>query len=237
MTRAALLAVDGLEVRYGGLVAVQRIGFDVAPGEAVALLGANGAGKSTVMKAVIGLLRPQAGRIAFDGIPIAALRTDRRARLGIGYCPEGRRVFPGLTVRENLAVASWENAAARERRMDEMFAAFPMLAERQRSLAWQLSGGQQQMLAIGRSLMNRPRLLLLDEPSLGLSPKLVDAVFGRIAGIVASGTSVLLAEQNAARALEVCARAVVLQLGRVTRAGRSAELAASDAIRAAFLGS
>jgi branched-chain amino acid transport system ATP-binding protein len=233
---APLLSVEALEVRYGAVAALRGASIAVAANEAVALLGANGAGKSTLMKAVIGLLRPAAGRILFDGRPIEALRADRRARLGIGYCPEGRRTFPGLTVRENLAVACWGNARLRTQRTDAMFALFPALAERQGTLAWQLSGGQQQMLAIGRSLMDAPRLLLLDEPSLGLSPLLTDAVLGRIPAIVAGGTAVLLAEQNAAKALQICTRAVVLKLGQVVAEGPAADLAASDDVRAAFLG-
>ena len=231
-----LLSVQGLEVRYGAVPALHGVTLDVAAGEAVALLGANGAGKSTLMKAIIGLLRPAAGRVIFGDQPIEAMRADRRARLGIGYCPEGRRTFPGLTVAENLAVACWATARIRARRMDSMFALFPVLAQRRATLAWQLSGGQQQMLAIGRSLMDAPRLLLLDEPSLGLSPLLTDEVLGRIPVIVAEGTSVLLAEQNAAKALQLCQRAVVLKIGRVTAEGSAAGLAASDEVRAAFLG-
>jgi branched-chain amino acid transport system ATP-binding protein len=231
-----LLSIEGLEVRYGAVSALRGIAITVAAHEAVALLGANGAGKSTLMKAVIGLLRPATGRILFDGRPIEAVRTDRRSRLGIGYCPEGRRTFPGMTVRENLLVACWGNTRQRAQRIDAMFAMFPALAERQATLAWQLSGGQQQMLAIGRSLMDAPRLLLLDEPSLGLSPLLTDEVLGRIPAIVAGGTAVLLAEQNAAKALAVCSRGVVLKLGQVAVEGLAADLAASDEIRAAFLG-
>jgi branched-chain amino acid transport system ATP-binding protein len=233
---APILSVQALEAGYGAVPALRGIDLIVGANEAVALLGANGAGKSTLMKSVIGLLRPTAGHILFDGRRIDQLRADRRARLGIGYCPEGRRTFPGLTVRENLAVACWGSARLRERRIAEMFALFPALAERQGTYAWQLSGGQQQMLAISRSLMDAPRLLLLDEPSLGLSPLLTDEVLGRIPTIVAAGTSVLLAEQNANKALRVCARAVVLKLGQVVAAGRSADLAASEEIRAAFLG-
>jgi branched-chain amino acid transport system ATP-binding protein len=231
-----LLSIEALEVRYGAVPALRGVVMTVAAGEAVALLGANGAGKSTLMKSVIGLLRPAAGRIVFDGAPIEGLRTDRRARLGIGYCPEGRRVFAGMTVRENLLVACWGNGRVRAQRIEAMFAMFPALAERQGMLAWQLSGGQQQMLAIGRSLMDAPRLLLLDEPSLGLSPRLTDEVLGRIPDIVAGGTAVLLAEQNVAKALGVCSRAVVLKLGQVAAVGGAAELAASDLVRAAFLG-
>jgi branched-chain amino acid transport system ATP-binding protein len=231
-----LLSVEALEVRYGAVPALHGVDIVVGANEAVALLGANGAGKSTLMKAIIGLLRPSAGRILFDGQPLGGLRADRRARLGIGYCPEGRRIFPGLTVRENLAVACWASARVREQRIGAMFALFPALGERQAVSAWQLSGGQQQMLAIGRSLMDAPRLVLLDEPSLGLSPRLTDEVLGRIPAIVAGGTAVLLAEQNVAKALSVCTRAVVLKFGRVATTGRAADLAASDDIRAAFLG-
>jgi branched-chain amino acid transport system ATP-binding protein len=231
-----LLSVEAMEVRYGAVQALSGVGFAVAANEAVALLGANGAGKSTLMKAVIGLLRPSVGRILFDGKPVEAMRADRRARLGIGFCPEGRRVFPGLTVYENLAVACWGTARIRALRIDAMYALFPILAERRATLAWKLSGGQQQMLAIGRSLMDAPRLLLLDEPSLGLSPLLTDEVLGRIPAIVAGGTAVLLAEQNAAKALQICTRAIVLRLGRITAVGPAAELAASDDVRTAFLG-
>ena len=233
---APILSVEALDVRYGSVPALRGVSLQVAAGEAVALLGANGAGKSTLMKAVIGLLRPSAGRILFDGRGLDEVRADRRARLGIGYCPEGRRTFPGLTVRENLSVACWGSARIRGQRIDAMFALFPVLAERQATLAWQLSGGQQQMLAIGRALMDAPRLLLLDEPSLGLSPRLTDEVLDRIPGIAAGGTAVLLAEQNAAKALRVCARAVLLKLGRVTAEGGAADLAANDDVRAAFLG-
>jgi branched-chain amino acid transport system ATP-binding protein len=232
----SLLSVEALAVRYGAVPALRGVSIAVGANEAVALLGANGAGKSTLMKAVIGLLRPASGRILFDGNAVETLRADRRARLGIGYCPEGRRTFPGLSVRENLAVACWGDARMRARRTEEIFAMFPALAARQGTLAWQLSGGQQQMLALGRSLMDAPRLLLLDEPSLGLSPLLTDEVLGRIPSIVAAGTSVLLAEQNAAKALQVCTRAVVLKLGRVAAEGPAPALAASDEVRAAFLG-
>jgi branched-chain amino acid transport system ATP-binding protein len=233
---APLLAVEGLTVGYGGGIAVQGIDLTVGEGQVVALLGGNGAGKSTLLKAIIGLLRPSIGRIAFAGRPIDHLRTDRRTRLGIGYCPEGRRVFPGLSVWENLAVACWDGPRLRAERMAEVFAMFPALAEHRSRPAWELSGGGQQMLAIGRALMNGPRLVLLDEPSLGLSPRLVAAVFERIRAIAAAGTAVLLAEQNAASALQVCERAYVLQVGRVVRAGSAAQIAGSRDIQAAFLG-
>ena len=232
----SLLSVEGLDVSYGQVAALRAVTIDVDANEAVALLGANGAGKSTLIKSIIGLLRPVSGRITLGGQALGGLPANRRARLGIGYCPEGRRTFPGLTVRENLLVACWGNATVRAQRVAAMFGLFPVLEERQATPAWQLSGGQQQMLAIGRSLMDAPRLLLLDEPSLGLSPRLTDEVLGRIPAIVAGGTSVLLAEQNAAKALQVCGRAVVLKLGRVTLAGRSHDLASSEEVRAAFLG-
>ena len=226
-----LLEVEQLGVRYGAALALQSVSFHVAPGEAVALLGPNGAGKTTLLRAVMGLVRPAAGRVLFDGRPLTAAPAHVRARLGIGYCPEGRRVFPGLTVRENLLVACWASARIRARRLEEAFTLFPALAERPATPAWQLSGGQQQMLALGRALMDGPRLLLLDEPSLGLSPRLADEVLGRVPGIAAAGTAVLLAESNAARALRVCARAVVLEHGLVGSAGTAAALAGSDEVR------
>ncbi len=232
----ALLEVDGIEVRYGGVAALRGVSLRVEAGQAVALLGANGAGKSTLIKAVMGLLRTHAGQIRFDGRAFGALAPERRARLGVGYCPEGRRTFPGLQVRENLLVACWEGAAERERRVEEVFALFPALMAKAYHPAWQLSGGQQQMLAIGRSLMGHPRLLLLDEPSLGLSPVLTDEVIARIPVITAGGAAVLLAEQNAAKALSVCSQAWVLRTGQVVGQGPAAEMARSPDVRKAFLG-
>ena len=232
----ALLEVDGVEVRYSGVAALRGVSLRVEAGQAVALLGANGAGKSTLMKSVMGLLRTSVGAIRFDGRVMGRTAPERRARMGMGYCPEGRRIFPGLMVRENLLVACWEGAAERGRRMEAMFELFPALRTKADHPAWQLSGGQQQMLAIGRSLMGAPRLLLLDEPSLGLSPVLTDEVIARIPVITAGGTAVLLAEQNAAKALGVCSRAWVLRSGQVVGEGEAAELARSPAVRAAFLG-
>lgn len=232
----ALLEIDAIEVRYGGVAALRGVSLRVEAGQAVALLGANGAGKSTLMKAVMGLLRTTAGAVRFDGRVLGALAPEKRSRMGIGYCPEGRRTFPGLQVRENLLVACWERAAERNRRVDEMFDLFPALRAKADHPAWQLSGGQQQMLAIGRSLMGRPRLLLLDEPSLGLSPVLTNEVIARIPIITAGGTAVLLAEQNAAKALAVCNEAWVLQTGQVVTHGAADELARSPEVRRAFLG-
>jgi branched-chain amino acid transport system ATP-binding protein len=236
VTAAPLLRLTGLEVAYGAIPALRGIDLTVAAGEAVALLGANGAGKSTLIKAVMGFLRPSAGEIVFAGVSLAGLPIERRARLGLGLCPEGRRVFPGMTVEENLEVASAEAAAVRRRRIDAVYAVFPQLAEKRRARGWTLSGGQQQMLAIGRALMGAPRLLLLDEPSLGLSPRLVSEVLDRVRDVVRTGTAVLLAEQNVAKALAVADRAYLLQVGAVVGEGPAGALATSDAVRRAFLG-
>jgi branched-chain amino acid transport system ATP-binding protein len=212
--------------------ALDGVSLGVGDGEAVALLGANGAGKSTLLRAVIGLVSPSSGAIRLDDTDIAALRPERRAREGIGYVPEGRRVFPGMTVRDNLLVACREDPASL---LATVHALFPVLEERQKQLAWSLSGGQQQMLAIGRALMTRPRLLLLDEPSLGLSPKLAAELFLRIGEIAARGTSVILAEQNVAGALRICRRGYVLRLGRVVAEGSSAALLENPDLRGTIL--
>jgi branched-chain amino acid transport system ATP-binding protein len=232
----ALLEIRNLAVRYGQITALREVSLDVRQGEAVALVGANGAGKTTLLKSIIGLIGAAGGTIALNGVSLARQSPHKRARLGVGYCPEGRRVFPGLTVRENLEVASPRYGAAVGARRDEVFALFPNLAERRDVPGWQLSGGQQQMLAIGRALMTEPKLLLLDEPSLGLSPLLVGQVLDRVRDIVASGASVLLAEQNMAKALAVADRAYVLQLGTVALSGPAAEIAASTQVKKAFLG-
>jgi branched-chain amino acid transport system ATP-binding protein len=232
----ALLQVTGLTARYGQITALEAATIEVRAGEAVALVGANGAGKTTLMKSVMGFVAPAAGAIDYDGRPLAGVAVSARARLGLGYSPEGRRVFPGMTVRENLEVASRAGRAATRGRLDEVYAMFPALAQKAAALGWQLSGGQQQMLAIGRALMTAPRLLLLDEPSLGLSPILTTEVLGRVRSIVARGTAVLLAEQNVAMALAVADRAYVLQVGRVVESGPAAELRQNPRIREAFLG-
>ncbi len=231
-----LLEVSGLAARYGQIEALRGVSLAVAEGEAVALLGANGAGKSTLMKVLMGLLPPASGEVRFDARTLAGVPAHTRARLGLGYAPEGRRVFPGMTVLENLEVANRGGGAGRRALVEEVFAMFPALQARQAALGWQLSGGEQQMLAIGRALMSRPRLLLLDEPSLGLSPMLMIEVLHRIRAIVARGTAVLLAEQNVAEALKVADRAYVLQLGRVVREGDAAALRHDRSIREAFLG-
>jgi branched-chain amino acid transport system ATP-binding protein len=233
---SGLLDIEGLSVAYGPVSALQNVTLTVSVGEAVALVGANGAGKSTLFKSIVGFLRPRSGRLLFRGRDMSGVRPERRARMGLGYAPEGRRVFPGLTVRENLEVAVFGGKAERERRLDRAFALFPQLAQRQSQLGWQLSGGQQQMLAIGRALMGEPRLLLLDEPSLGLSPKLADEVLAAIKTIVGHGTAVLLAEQNVRKALACCDRAYVLEIGKVALSGASSTLRNAEEIRRAFLG-
>ncbi|UEM21604.1 ABC transporter ATP-binding protein [Skermanella mucosa] len=224
MSPLPLLALSGLSVSYGGAPVVDGVSLDVRPGEVLALLGANGAGKSSLLKAVIGLLPAAAGRVLLDGSDITRLAPERRARLGIGYVPEGRRVFPGMSVRDNLEVASFAPAAARMALLDRVFALFPQLRAKSGERAWRLSGGQQQMLAIGRALMGEPRLLLLDEPSLGLSPLLTAQVMATVREIAAGGTAVLLAEQAAARALEAADLGAWLRLGRLAETGSAADL-------------
>jgi branched-chain amino acid transport system ATP-binding protein len=233
---SALLNIDGLSVAYGQVSALRDVSISINAGEAVALVGANGAGKSTLFKSIVGFLRPRSGRLQFLGRDMAGVSPERRARLGLGYAPEGRRVFPGMTVRENLEVAVFASKGEREQRLQRAFALFPQLAERHAQLAWQLSGGQQQMLAIGRALMGRPRLLLLDEPSLGLSPKLADEVLAAVRVIIQDGTAVLLAEQNVRKALTHCERAYVLEIGKVVLSGATSALRDTEEIRRAYLG-
>ncbi len=233
---AALLEIKSLEAGYGLAPVLQNIEMSVGTGEAIALLGANGAGKTTLMRSIMGLGPRVSGSIMLDGVSIERVRTEDRVRRGLGYAPEGRRVFPGLTVAENMEVASSESATPRRARIDRMFDIFPQLVSKRDTLAWQLSGGQQQMLAIARALMTKPRLLLLDEPSLGLSPLLATQVISNIRDIVQDGTSVLLAEQNVGKALSVCDRAYVLRLGEIVQSGTSQSLRESSAVRDAFLG-
>ena len=203
---------------------MDAVSLTIAPGEVLALLGSNGAGKSSLMRAIIGLEPAAAGRILLDGADITALPPERRARMGLGYVPEGRRVFPGMSVRDNLEVASFAPKAARSGLIERVFTLFPQLQTKSRDRAWQLSGGQQQMLAIGRALMGEPRLLLLDEPSMGLSPRLTSEVMATVRAIAAGGTAVLLAEQAARRALQAADRGLWLHLGRVADTGDATDL-------------
>jgi branched-chain amino acid transport system ATP-binding protein len=235
----ALLVVAGLRARYGDLEVLHDVSLRVDEGEIVALLGANGAGKTTTLRAVSGLHRASAGRITFADRDITAVRAHRVVAMGLGHVPEGRRIFPNLTVAENLALGGYTARADRalvRRRMEAAFAMFPRLAERRAQLGGTLSGGEQQMLAIGRALMTEPRLLALDEPSMGLAPTLVRAIFAALAEIRRRGTAVLLVEQNARQALRLAARAYVLETGRVVLEGPAASLAADPRVQATYLG-
>jgi len=232
---AARLDVRELGAAYGGVAALRDVSLTIEEGEIVAVLGANGAGKSTLMHALIGLIR-STGDVRLDGRSLGRMPANRRARSGLGYCPEGRRVFPAMTVGETLELANWEKSDKRRERMGYVYTLFPQLRERASALAWQLSGGEQQMLAIGRALMTGPKVLLLDEPVLGLAPRLAADVFEALRAIAANGMSVLLAEQNAARTLQIADRAYVLKLGRIVGAGNAASLAKGDLLREAYLG-
>ncbi len=234
-----LLELDAVAAAYGAVQALQSLSLGVAKGEIVALLGANGAGKSTTLRAISGLLRPTRGEIRFEGAPIAGMHPERVVRLGIAHVPEGRRVFPGLTVRENILLGASNRRASRAqlgREADEMYEIFPDLLRLQGALGWTLSGGQQQMLALARGLMAQPKLLLLDEPSLGLAPLIVQQVFRVIARIREQGTTVLLVEQNARIALSVADRGYVLETGRLVTEGSPGELWDNEEVRAAYLG-
>ncbi len=235
---APLLAVSQLTVAYGGIQAVRELSLEVAPGEMVCLIGANGAGKTTTLKAIAGLIAPQAGSVRFDGAAITGLPAHEVARRGLALVPEGRGVFPRMSVAENLMMGAYtrRDRAEISRDLDQVHALLPRLTERRAQMAGLLSGGEQQMLALGRAMMARPRLLLLDEPSMGLAPLMVQAVFEIIRQIAASGVAVLLIEQNAHLALKTCARGYVLENGATTLSGQAGELAANPAVRHAYLG-
>lgn len=231
---APLLALQDLSVRRGGALALDGLDLDVVPGEIVALLGLNGAGKSSLMRAVIGLEPVSGGRILLDGQDIARLAAADRARRGIGYCPEGRRLFPGMTVADTLQVALDAPAARRRARIAALAGLFPILADLLDRDAWSLSGGQQQVVAIARALMADPRLLLLDEPSLGLAPIVLGDLLPAIRRIADDGTAVLLAEQSVAHARAVADKVLVLHRGRLRLAGKAADLS-PDRIQAAMI--
>lgn len=232
---SALLEIDNVVARYGQIEALRGVSLMVGEGEAVALVGANGAGKSTLMKCLMGLLAPTSGSVRFAGKGITRKPAFGRAELGIGYSPEGRHIFQGLTVHENLLVASRDRDGGRAR-AEDIYAIFPALRKKVAALGWELSGGQQQMLSIGRALMLRPRLLLLDEPSLGLSPLLMTELLNRVQDIAAGGTAVLLAEQNVHKALSISHRAYVIKLGRIIKTSASSKLLADADLTSAFLG-
>jgi branched-chain amino acid transport system ATP-binding protein len=237
-TSEDILSVDDLVVRYGPIVAVQNVSLNVRQGEIVALLGANGAGKSSLLKAVVGLVPIAGGRVTFKGEPINKLTPEAIVRRGISLTPEGRRVFPRLTVADNLRLggAVTRDRAAYDAAHEHVLNLFPILRERIRQNGGTLSGGQQQMLAIGRSLMARPALLLLDEPSLGLAPIIVDQIFELLQRLRGEGTTILLVEQNVHRALEIADRAYVLASGRIESQGEASALRASAEIERAYLG-
>ena len=234
----ALLAIENLSVHYGAIQALHGVSIAVEPGEIVTLIGANGAGKSTTLRAVSGLVKPSAGTITFDGKNLAGLAPHKILRRGLAQVPEGRGIFPNLTVDENLDLGAFARTdrknIAGDR--DRVFGLFPRLKERLEQRSGTLSGGEQQMLAIGRALLARPRLLLLDEPSLGLAPQLVQTIFKIIKEINASGTTIFLVEQNAHMALRVAHRAYVLEVGSVVMQGDAGQLAASDQVKRAYLG-
>ncbi len=233
---AVMLDVAQMEVRYGAIRALKGISFRVMAGEIVALLGANGAGKTTTQKTVSGMLRPSAGSITFEGQRIDGIPAHRLISLGICHVPEGRHVFPRMTVEENLEMGAFRFKHLDQADLDRVLEMFPRLAERIRQPAGTLSGGEQQMLAIGRALMGKPRLLLLDEPSMGLAPLVVAKIFEIIRDINAGGVTVLLVEQNAAQALGLADRGYVLETGDIVLEGTGRELLADDRIRAAYLG-
>jgi branched-chain amino acid transport system ATP-binding protein len=234
-----MLACNDLTVAYGPIEVLHGVSLDVAKGECVALLGSNGAGKTTLLRTLSGLKKPRAGAVTFDGGPIDGMSAERRVRAGLAHAPERRRIFPGLTVLENLevATAAWRRfGASMAEDMDRVFGLFPRLKERRGQYGWSLSGGEQQMLAVGRALMSRPKALLLDEPSLGLAPLIAEEVYDRLAVIGKLGVAILLVEQNTAMALSVASRAYLLEHGTIVLQGPASEMADHPRIREAYLG-
>ena len=233
-----MLTVDNINVYYGAIHALKGISIEVKEGQIVTLIGANGAGKSTILRTISGLLKPKTGGIVFEGNSIAGAEAQDIVKKGISQVPEGRRVFANMTVLENLELGAYIRSDSKgiAEDLEKIFLRFPRLAERKTQLAGTLSGGEQQMLAMGRALMSRPRLLLLDEPSMGLAPLLVKEIFAIIQEINQSGTTVLLVEQNAHMALSIAHQAYVLETGRISLAGDAKELAASEEVRKAYLG-
>jgi branched-chain amino acid transport system ATP-binding protein len=234
-----MLAIEGLSVSYGGLAALRGVSLSVSEGQFVAIVGPNGAGKTTLFKAVSGTVRPTAGRILFEGRDLLAVPPPERAHLGIAHVPEGRQVFAAMTVLENLEMGAYSTRGRAEwqRNLDRILTLFPVLAERRRQLAGTLSGGEQQMLAIGRGIASAPRLLLLDEPSMGLAPTIADLIFDRITALHREDkVTLILVEQRVAEALESCDYGYVLETGRVVLEGPHRTLMADDRVRRAYLG-
>src|SRR5215813_12389224 len=235
---ARMLKLQGVSASYGSVPAISDVAIEIGAGEAVGLLGANGAGKSTTLRAISGQVKLSKGAVTFDGVDLTSMPPYRIPELGIAHVPEGRQVFPEMTVNENLEIGSYVPKAKAERQqtLELVYSIFPRLAERRKQLAGTMSGGEQQMLAVGRGLMLKPRLLMLDEPSLGLAPVMTDVTFEKIAEIHKMGTAILLVEQNVSRALSLVDRAYVLESGRVIMHGKSEELANNKQVQAAYLG-
>ena len=232
-----LLQVQDVNVYYGSIHAVKNISLQVNEGEIVTLIGANGAGKSTTLNTIAGLLKPKTGSVTFDGHVISGMPANKIVPLGMALCPEGRRIFQHMTVRENLEMGGYSRPKNEiEDSIEEVFQRFPRLKERRKQVAGTLSGGEQQMLAMSRALMSHPKLIMLDEPSMGLAPILVDQIFSIIKQMHEAGTTILLVEQNATKALKIADRAYVLETGSITLQGTGSELASSDEVRKAYLG-
>ena len=233
---ADFLKVENLTVNYGAIRALRGVSFKVAEGEIITLIGANGAGKSTTLNAISNIIKKTQGSVFFDGKDISSAPPDRIVAAGLVQVPEGRRVFANLSVRDNLEMGAYTRRDPIHADMEKVFSIFPRLKERLRQSAGTLSGGEQQMLAMGRALMAKPRLLLLDEPSMGLAPILVDEIFSVIKGINETGTTVLLVEQNAYKALALASRAYILETGEIIKSGMAADLVKDEAVKAAYLG-
>ena len=231
-----ILKIDDINVFYGSIHAIKGISLEVNEGEIVTLIGANGAGKTTTLHTVSGLLRPRTGSIQFCGEDITKIPAHRLVERGLAHCPEGRRVFLQMTVQENLDMGAYIRKDDPSASLEEVYELFPRLKERRKQVAGTLSGGEQQMLAMGRALMSKPKLLMLDEPSMGLAPILVEQIFDIIKNLHAVGTTILLVEQNAQAALSIADRAYVLETGNITLSGTGSELAKSDEVRKAYLG-
>ena len=233
----SMLKVEDLHVYYGSIHAIKGVSFEVNEGEIVTLIGANGAGKSTTLNTVAGLLKPRSGAITFEGQQVAGMPASKIVPQGMALCPEGRRVFQQMTVRENLEMGGYTRPAGEiSASLDNVFERFPRLKERHRQVAGTLSGGEQQMLAMGRALMSKPRLLMLDEPSMGLAPLLVEQIFDIIGELNRAGTTILLVEQNAQMALSIANRAYVLETGNIVKSGDAHLLMNDDDVRKAYLG-
>jgi len=231
-----MLKIDDIHVYYGAIHAIKGISFEVNEGEIVALIGANGAGKSTILKTISGLMHPRSGNISFMGENITHTDAYKLLRHGLAHVPEGRRIFLQMSVQENLDMGAFTQKSVSKEDLDMVFQLFPRLKERRNQVAGTLSGGEQQMLAMSRALMSHPKLMMLDEPSMGLAPILVDQIFSIIQDLHKAGTTILLVEQNASKALKIADRAYVLETGNITLSGTGAELAKSDEVRKAYLG-